>query len=248
MAMGRGYTGRADALPTAAMAQAGGGGEAMRAFWDARAREDAVHFVDTREPYGEGDLRRFFANGERDLDTLLTVLDVTVRPDAHVLDLGCGLGRLTRPLAARARRVTALDVSGEMLERARGLHRDLPNVTWVRGDGTSLAGIADASLDGAVSHVVFQHLPRPELTLAYVAELGRVLRPGGWFAIGLSTDPAVHRRRLADLLRPQRRPEWRGSAVRLPDLDRTAQASGLSLEHVAGPGSQYTLVRGSRDA
>jgi SAM-dependent methyltransferase len=221
---------------------------AMRDFWDARAREDAVHFVDTREPYGEGDLRRFFANGERDLDTLLTALGVVVRADADVLDIGCGLGRLTRPLASRARRVTGLDVSPEMLERARGLHRDLTNVTWLLGDGTSLAGIPDASLDGAVSHVVFQHLPRPELTLGYVAELGRVLRPGGWFAVGLSTDPAVHRRRVGDLLRPQRRPEWRGSAVALDDLERTADAAGLAIEHVAGPGSQYTLVRGSRAA
>jgi hypothetical protein len=48
------------------------------------------------------------------------------------------------------------------------------------------------------------------------------------------------------MLRPQRRPEWRGSAVALDDLERTAEGAGLAIEHVVGPGTQYTLVRGSR--
>src|SRR3712207_6761931 len=128
----------------------------MRRFWDERAREDAFHFVDNREPYKAADEERFWREGERDLDTLLSTLDLEVGPEDRVLDLGCGVGRLTRVLAARAAHVTALDVSPAMLARAADLNPQLENVTWLLGDGESLAGVPDATIDAAVSHVVLQ--------------------------------------------------------------------------------------------
>jgi SAM-dependent methyltransferase len=104
--------------------------------------------------------------------------------------------------------------------------------------------------------VVFQHLPDPELTLAYVREMARVLRPGGWAAFGVSTDPAVHRPRrragwrLAALLgrgpRGQEHPAWLGSAVPLDRLAACAEESGFELERVLHPGTQFTLVLGRR--
>jgi SAM-dependent methyltransferase len=234
----------------------------MRRFWDARAREDALHFVDNREPYKDADPERFWAHGERDLDTLLTTLDVTVRQGDLVLDLGCGVGRLTRVLARRAAHVIALDVSPEMLRRAQELNEELNNVTWLLGDGESLSGIEDASLDGAVSHVVFQHIPDAKITLGYVEELGRVLKPGAWAAFGLSTDPKVHlppppeeqgtsrREMLRGLVGRQPRgtqaPEWLGAAVPLDALGAVATAAGLTLEDIEGSGTQFTLVRATR--
>jgi SAM-dependent methyltransferase len=149
-------------------------------------------------------------------------------------------------------------VSREMLARARALNPALANVAWVHGDGESLAGIEDASADGCFSHVVFQHLPDPELTLGYVREMARVLRPGGWAAFGLSTDPSVHRPRhragwrLAALLgrgpRGQEHPAWLGSAVPLDRLRRAAGDAGLEVERVLHPDTQFTLVRARRRA
>lgn len=234
----------------------------MRRFWDARAREDAFHFVDNREPYKDADPERFWRAGERDLDTILSTLGVTVRQDDVVLDLGCGLGRLTRVLARRAGHVVALDVSPEMLRRAQELNDALNNVTWLLGDGETLTGVEDASLDGAVSHVVFQHIPDAKVTLGYVEELARVLKPGAWAAFGLSTDPRVHQPPPAerggtsrrDLLRGlagrrprgQSAPEWLGAPVPLDALGAVATSAGLTLEQIEGSGTQYTLVRAVR--
>src|SRR4051812_41350637 len=133
--------------------------ESMARYWDARAREDAWYFVDNRLAYRNPDRARFWAGGEADLDALLDAAGVAVAADDVVVDLGCGLGRLTRPLAARVAAVAALDASAEMLARARELNAHLANVTWLHGNGEDLRPLEDGSADGVVSHVVFQHIP-----------------------------------------------------------------------------------------
>jgi SAM-dependent methyltransferase len=227
-------------------------------FWDERAREQALFFVDNTVDYRDPDVERFWAEGERAVDAILAELGLEIAPADTVVEIGCGVGRLTRALAGRSRRVLALDVSSEMLARARQLNPALVNVTWIHGDGESLAGIGDASADGCFSHVVFQHLPDAELTLGYVREMGRVLRPGGWAAFVLSTDPAVHRPRrragwrLAALLgrgpRGQEHPAWLGSHVPLDRLEQTAAEAGLELERVLRPNTQFTVVSARRRA
>jgi len=225
-------------------------------FWDERAREQALFFVDNTVDYRHPDLERFWAGGDQAVRQILDALGLAIGSRETVVEVGCGVGRMTRAIAARAGGVTALDVSAEMLVRARELNPGLGNVRWLHGDGASLAGIADRSADGCFSHVVFQHLPDPELTLGYVREMGRVLRPGGWAAFGLSTDPAVHRPRrrarwrLAALLgrgpHGQEHPAWLGSAVPLEQLRAVAAQAGLELERVLHPDSQFTLVRARR--
>jgi SAM-dependent methyltransferase len=234
----------------------------MRRFWDRRAREDAFHFVDSRLPYRRPDQERFWREGEKDLETLLDIAGVEVEPGSRVLEIGCGVGRLTRGLAARAGQVVALDVSAEMLSRARRYNGELDNVTWLHGDGTTLAGVDDRSVDACMSHVVFQHIPDPAVTLGYVAEMGRVLRPGGWAAFQVSNDPRVHRAEHHNstrnrLLRRVRAgagraprgvddPAWLGSAVDLDALAKTAEGAALCVEEVFGAGTQFCVIRARR--
>jgi SAM-dependent methyltransferase len=236
----------------------------MREFWDERAREDAFYFVDSRLDYRQPDLERFWAGGAEDLDRILGDLELELGSGAVVVEIGCGVGRLTRALATRVARVIALDVSEEMLRLARENNPGLDNVEWVHGDGRSLAGVPDGVADACLSHVVFQHIPDPEVTLGYVREIGRVLQPGGWAAFQISNDPSVHDlaahrgrgRRLADRAlalagrapRGQGRPEWLGSAIELDRLSAAAADGAMTVERVVGEGTQFCLVRARRDS
>ena len=165
-------------------------------------------------------------------------------------------GERERPLGERAAHVHAIDVSAEMLEQARQHNAHLTNVTWHHGDGTTLHPIEDDSIDAAVSHVVFQHIPDPQVTLGYVREMGRVLRPGGWAAFQISNDPELHRPSigLRDRIKAatgrapkgQDEPQWLGSAVDLQDLTAAALEGGLDIDEVVGAGTQFCFVRAVR--
>jgi SAM-dependent methyltransferase len=224
----------------------------MRRFWDRAAEENAFYFVDNRLDYRAPDVDVFWQRAEKDLDTILGELGAALQPTDLVVEIGCGIGRLTRVLAARTKDVVALDVSERMLELARQYNPRLDNVRWLLGDGTTLAGIEDASADACVSHVVFQHIPDPAVTMGYVREMGRVLRPGGWAAFHVSNDPAVHRHRLGWKQRAlalvgrgpsgQAEREWLGSSVDLEELGAAARDGGMRVERILREGSQFCTV------
>ena len=221
-------------------------------FWDEKARENALYFVDNELDYDNPDAHGFWRRGDEVVDLMLESVGLLIDPRSEIVDIGCGVGRLTRALASRASHAYGLDVSSEMLELAKQHNSDLANVDWLHGDGSSLSPIPDASVDGCFSHVVFQHIPDPEITLNYVREMGRVLRPGGWALFQVSTDPSIHRPRRTLKGRAQalvRRTDdraWWGSAVDVEALRRTATQAGLSIEKLLDAGSQYTTVLARR--
>src|SRR3954468_6104276 len=133
----------------------------MGRYWDERARENAWFYVDSRLDYANPDVERFWTDGEATLDRVLEILGVAIERSDTVVDIGCGVGRLSRAASGRAHRVYGVDVSAEMIERAKSYNRHLDNVEWLVGDGRHLNGVPDAGADAVISHVVFQHIPDP---------------------------------------------------------------------------------------
>ncbi len=154
--------------------------ESMRREWNARAGKDAFFYIASWRT--DWDAAGFLKSGEEDYQQLVApVLDrFAFSPEGGtMLELGCGAGRMTRSFASRFGKVLAFDVSEQMLDRARELLKETPNVSFFLGDGLGLAAAADESVDFAFSYLVLQHLPVEELALSYIREILRVLRPGG---------------------------------------------------------------------
>jgi demethylmenaquinone methyltransferase/2-methoxy-6-polyprenyl-1,4-benzoquinol methylase len=99
-----------------------------------------------------------------------------------VLDACCGTGDLALAAEREGGIVTGLDFSPRMLERAR---RKSSTVEWVEGDLLELPFAADA-FDAATVGFGVRNVADLEAALA---ELGRVLRPGGRLAILEITQP-----------------------------------------------------------
>lgn len=95
-----------------------------------------------------------------------------------VLDFGCGIGRAAVALAPHAERVVGVDVSSAMVAEARRRAGEVPNVAFEATDGRILP-FADATFDLVLAVDSFPYLIRAGTLDAQLAELARVLRPGG---------------------------------------------------------------------
>lgn len=97
------------------------------------------------------------------------------------LETACGPGIVARTLARRVGEVVGVDLTPAMIELAgaAATAAGVGNVRFLRGDATALPFEA-ARFDGAVTRFSLHHMPRPDLC---VAEMARVVRPGGWVAV-----------------------------------------------------------------
>jgi SAM-dependent methyltransferase len=158
----------------------------------------------------------------------------------RVLDIGCGYGRTTRPLAARGFDVTAIDVVERMIAEGQAV---TPEARFCVMSATDL-GFADASFD----HVLFSAngidciVPRRRRDDT-LREIHRVLRPGGalvysshnWFAFWVTSLWSPSRR--ADLLRNVARGRiWTG-------YFRIRQAGGDLVLYYGSPRAEMRRLR-----
>jgi ubiquinone/menaquinone biosynthesis C-methylase UbiE len=100
-----------------------------------------------------------------------------------ILDLACGNGYISRRLAREGSRVTAVDLSAPMIERARQREERQPlGITYHLGDAARLDMLSDASFDTVVCNMALMDIPDAQ---AAVNEAARVLRPHGRFVVSL---------------------------------------------------------------
>lgn len=96
----------------------------------------------------------------------------------RLLDLGCGIGRVAAALAPDAAEVVGVDVSAAMVDQARRRTTSLRNARFEAVDGRVLP-FPEASFDAVIAADSFPYLVRAGILHAQLAELRRVLRPGG---------------------------------------------------------------------
>lgn len=95
-----------------------------------------------------------------------------------MLEIGPGGGRFTAVLLPKCRKLIAVDTSPTMLEKLRERFVSDPRIEYYLADGRGLGEVDDDSVDAAFSYGVFVHLQHWDI-YNYLAELQRVLKPGG---------------------------------------------------------------------
>jgi SAM-dependent methyltransferase len=150
----------------------------IEASWDRAAVEDAMYNIitDPAKMNGGWTPDDFFAHGRAEIDAAMRRLDeLGLAVCDRALDFGCGVGRVTQALADWFDRADGVDVSAEMIDRARDYDG---RIAFHHNPAPDLALFGSATFDLVYSMVVLQHMPQ-DLQHGYVKEFFRVLEPGG---------------------------------------------------------------------
>ncbi len=161
--------------------------------WSKIAKEDPYWGVISAEQFrgkelGAEQRAEFFASGQRLIDNIAAFIHqhfgANLQPK-RALDFGCGVGRLTAPLARIATEVVGVDVAPQMLKVcAANLEKmGVKNASLVQGDDTlsRLTG----NFDFINSYIVVQHIP-PERGMILLATMLDRLEVGGFASLQLT--------------------------------------------------------------
>lgn len=205
----------------------------MARDWDERARENARYYVATGQQ--EWTDEEFFASGEKAvreqiLNDMINICQGKDPKQMRVLEIGCGAGRLTRALSGVFGEVHGVDISAEMVERAKLALKDRPNAHVYVNNGKDLSVLPEGPYDFAFSMIVFQHIPSREVIYSYVREVHRLLRPGALFKFQVQGDPSI-----------ETNPDdtWLGVPFSDDDAVKMAADCGFEPRHRHGAGEQY---------
>ena len=166
-----------------------------------------------------------FALDQRAIDAILDDL-----PIGDALDAACGTGRFSERLVERGHRVVGVDSSPEMLEVARA---KVPAADLHLGELDDLP-VPDASVDVVVCALALAHVPDLAPVLA---ELARVVRPGGHVVISDAHHELVFRGSIVKALGPGGEPGLVATYRHTPgDFLRAALSAGLQVRRCEEPG------------
>ena len=146
-----------------------------RRAWNRHARRDpldstAAHDASNWEAYWQSGQRDFALIMDRAKEGELAATDSAV-------EIGCGLGRLTRVAATSFGHVTGLDISKEMLRRAERESPDA-NIDYKQIGADFRLPIPDRTADMVFAWTVFRHVPKTVFA-QYLHESRRILKPHG---------------------------------------------------------------------
>jgi ubiquinone/menaquinone biosynthesis C-methylase UbiE len=122
------------------------------------------------------------ATRPQQIEILETYLgDIEFPDNARVLDVGCGTGAQSRTLIQRREvaEVVGVDRARFLIARARELGAGIEGLSFEEGDGHDIP-FDDASFDVVIAHTVLTHVAD---SAAVLADIFRVLRPGGTLAV-----------------------------------------------------------------
>ncbi len=210
----------------------------MQQDWNSRAVEDANFYV----AFGRRnqDAQEFFdtaAEMVRSLEGELKRIPCANPRARRALEIGCGPGRLMRPMSRHFGEIHGIDVSDEMIRRAEVNLQDIPHAHPHHTSGADLAPFADESFDFVYSYAVFQHIPSLDVVMNYLREARRVLKPGGLLRVQMNGLPES----------AARYDTWSGVRIGAAQVADFARENDFQLLALEGVSTQYmwtTMIKG----
>ncbi len=150
----------------------------MKTDWNRRALHHAQYWIATEAFHDD---EKFSQSGQQSARELLVTIAPYYDSSWTVLDIGCGIGRMLKPLAKHFQSLVGIDVSGEMIRKSKKWLKGLENVTTLETSGIDLCLFPAGSFNLVYSYVAFQHMPS-QVFERYLEETNRVLQSHGYFA------------------------------------------------------------------
>jgi len=155
--------------------------------WESKARINPLYSImsDGRfaeapvDAFSEEQLRLFFEKGRVIYEYALSRVLARLRPDPaafHILEYGCGMGRILRHLADLGYQVSGVDISETMLAHCRRFVPEAKGLHLLDPSGAS--GFPSEGADFVFSYAVVQHIKKFSLYAKAVAEICRCAKPG----------------------------------------------------------------------
>ena len=205
--------------------------ERMRDDWNKRAREDAHYYVAFgRRDQDAGEFLSTAADVIRDLEgELKRLLPNVPASSRRALEIGCGPGRLMRPMSRHFGEIHGVDVSDEMIAQAHRNLRDIPHAHAHHASGSDLALFPSDHFDFVYSYAVFQHIPSADVVFSYLRETVRVLKPGGFARLQINGLPRTARAYTT----------WEGVRISGAETQAFTRGHGVRLLSLTGVDTQY---------
>jgi glycosyltransferase involved in cell wall biosynthesis/cyclopropane fatty-acyl-phospholipid synthase-like methyltransferase len=109
---------------------------------------------------------------------------IPTKPEWKILEIGCGVGRVIKPLREMFAQVDGVDIAENMIQFAKEYLADgKQNGQVYVNNGCDLQELKNENYDFVYSMIVFQHIRSISVVKNYFSEIFRVLKPGGYFKI-----------------------------------------------------------------
>lgn len=219
----------------------------LQRTWEELAQADPLWAIctDPAKQNKRWSREEFFATGRNEVGMVLRCLadlGMSVDGEAPALDFGCGVGRLTRALAEHFAECWGVDISPTMIRLAKEFNRDLPQCQFVLNERDKLESLQDNYFGFVYTSIVLQHMAEGFIR-KYIAELVRVLRPGGVLVFQLPDSlrsgvftriraKVALRARLNSLLKKQGPLGMEMHCIREPAMRKLVQATGARVVDV----------------
>jgi SAM-dependent methyltransferase len=146
--------------------------------WNRHAQQDPRNATAAHD---SSDWEAYWRSGHRDFDLVLSMARAAgMEAFECAVEIGCGLGRLTRVAGITFNRVVGLDIAPEMLAIAQR-ESAAPTITYAPINVSLTMPVAASSADLVFAWTVFRHVSK-RIFSHYLDESYRVLRPGAYLA------------------------------------------------------------------